>query len=194
MSKIRVAIDVLSVLAFISAIAIKDKRIALIVMIFCVIVAAVLLFGNIEDVTDLSIINPKMNTLKHVTLFNVFLFGFCAFVVVLTELELIDFSPTSEKYFAAFIVISIITVLGNIAPKIPYNWHTGLRLPWTLIDERTWIFAHRVVGYVSFPIAIFYLAGVVLLDNFKLLSCVTIFSWIGIPSMLSYIYYRKKRL
>lgn len=35
---------------------------------------------------------------------------------------------------------------GNLAPKLPFSRHTGLRLPWTAADEDTWIVAHRILG------------------------------------------------
>lgn len=36
-------------------------------------------------------------------------------------------------------------VAGNIAPKLPFNRYVGFRLPWTVTDEDTWIFTHRLV-------------------------------------------------
>ena len=36
--------------------------------------------------------------------------------------------------------------LGNVLPKIRFNYVVGVRTPWTLADERVWDRTHRVLG------------------------------------------------
>jgi uncharacterized membrane protein len=82
-------------------------------------------------------------------------------------------------------------VVGNTAPKLPFNRHLGLRLPWTVRDEETWNVAHRVLGYVTFPLVICFLVSI---QFFELKTCViaTILSWILIPGLISGIFFWKK--
>nr|WP_279285788.1 SdpI family protein [Clostridium perfringens] len=80
---------------------------------------------------------------------------------------------------------------GNLAPKIPFNRYMGLRLPWTVRDEDTWRVAHRILGYVSFPIGI---VMFVLSFFFKVETIVVtgVLTWIIIPSIYSLVFYYKK--
>ena len=36
--------------------------------------------------------------------------------------------------------------LGNVLPKVRFNYVLGVRTPWTLADERVWDATHRVLG------------------------------------------------
>ena len=101
-------------------------------------------------------------------------------------------SAAGEEYFAALIVSAVMLFGGNIAPKLPFNRHTGLRLPWTVMDEDTWIVAHRILGYISIPLAIVYLCLIPVISSFEVLSSAVILLWIGIPGLLSYRFFRKK--
>ena len=83
-------------------------------------------------------------------------------------------------------------VLGNIAPKLPFSKHTGLRLLWTVTDEDTWVVAHRLVGYISIPLVLIYIACIPTVSNFEVLSGVIILLWVGIPGGLSFVFYYKK--
>ncbi|HIY05838.1 MAG TPA: SdpI family protein, partial [Candidatus Evtepia faecigallinarum] len=48
-----------------------------------------------------------------------------------------------EKMFAMALVACVMLFAGIVCPKLPYNRHIGLRLPWTVQDEETWNVAHR---------------------------------------------------
>lgn len=41
----------------------------------------------------------------------------------------------------------LMVVIGNYMPKIKPNYVFGIRLPWTLADERVWIKTHRAGGW-----------------------------------------------
>ena len=74
----------------------------------------------------------------------------------------------------------------------PFSRHTGLRLPWTVADEDTWTVAHRLVGYLSLPLALVYLAGLSLTAQFEVLTLGVFLLWVGVPGLLSYLYFRRK--
>ena len=90
--------------------------------------------------------------------------------------------------------MAILLVLGNLAPKIPFNRYIGLRLPWTVQDEDTWRLAHRILGYISFPLAFLYAALLLCGVGIETSTGVVIISWIAIPGGISYIFYRRKFL
>lgn len=191
-NKTRGIIIVLSMLALAASLAIENKIVALILMSICILGAVFILYRHLGELTDISADNPKMKTLKGVTLFNVAVFVVCVLAAILIGTGIWKISENGEKYFAATIVATVIFFSGNIAPKLPYSKHTGLRLPWTVTDEDAWVVAHRVLAYVSIPLGIAYIAGVSVIENFEILTLATIILWVGIPGGLSYLFFRKK--
>ena len=68
----------------------------------------------------------------------------------------------------------------------------GLRLPWTVQDEDTWNIAHRILGYISIPVVLLYIACTCTIQDFKAVSVAIMITWIGIPGGISYVYFHKK--
>ena len=94
--------------------------------------------------------------------------------------------------FAMAIVSCVMIFAGIVSPKLPYNRHTGLRLPWTVQDEDTWNVAHRVIGYISLPIVLLYVACTWTVSNFELVTMCAMILWIGIPGIVSYLFFYRK--
>lgn len=191
-NKTRGIIIVLSILALAASLAIENKMVALILMSICISGAVFILYRHLGELTDISADNPKMKTLKGVTIFNIAVLVVCVLAAILIGTDIWKISENGEKYFAATIIAAVIFFSGNIAPKLPYSKHTGLRLPWTVTDEETWVVAHRVLAYVSIPLGIAYIAGVSVIENFEILTLATIILWVGIPGGLSYLFFHKK--
>lgn len=180
----------LSILSVVFSFAVKDKWAALSLMFFCIFMAIITLYKNLENLTDISSTNPKIKTLRIVTIFNISVLVLFMIFAVLTGTNIIKLD-TDGRYFVAAIVASVMLFTGNIAPKLPFNKHTGLRLPWTVVDERTWIVAHRVLGYVSIPLSFVYIAGTGTIADFKIWTLINIILWIGIPGGLSFYFFKK---
>ena len=89
-------------------------------------------------------------------------------------------------------VLFLVLVYGNAAPKLPFNRHLGLRLPWTTADENTWRYAHRICGYMSFPTAFFMLCGYAM-HHTGVQAAAFGFGFVGIPAFLSYRYDQKQK-
>ena len=136
--------------------------------------------------------SPKVKTLRMVTVFDVLILLLCIGAALLSEAGIVGRNETADKYFAAALTLAIMLFLGNLAPKLPFTRHTGLRLPWTVTDEETWIVAHRILGYTSLPLSLVYLAGIPVVSDFKALSITIFLLWIGIPSGLSLLFKIKK--
>jgi len=47
------------------------------------------------------------------------------------------------------IVGVLFIVIGNVLPKLRWNYVVGIRTPWTLADERVWDKTHRFGGWVT---------------------------------------------
>lgn len=192
-SKARGWILLLSFLALILSLALKNKLAALVLSAACLLLAVVILYRNLGRMTDISPDNPKMKTLKLVTVFDGALLVLCVILAVLMETGVLRLSERQEVYLAGLIVAAFMLFAGNIAPRLPFSRHTGLRLPWTVADEDTWVVAHRILGYLSIPLALLYLACLPAMEGAaEKLTLAVILLWVGIPGGLSYAYYRKK--
>ena len=90
------------------------------------------------------------------------------------------------------LVSCVMLFAGIVSPKLPYNRHTGLRLPWTVQDEDTWNLAHKMIGYSSLPVVLLYIACTFTIEDFELVTLTAMVVWIGVPGVISYVFYRKK--
>ena len=92
---------------------------------------------HLEDLTDLPADSPKWKPLRWVTAFDAALVLVCVGAALLAETGHLPWTEAGEQYFAAALVLAVLLFLGNLAPKLPFSRHTGLRLPWTVADEDT---------------------------------------------------------
>ena len=126
------------------------------------------------------------------TVFNIVLLVSAVSIILLDKSFVIKLSESNEKLLAIIAISAVVLFGGFISPKLPFNRHTGLRLPWTVQDEETWNIAHRIIGYVSLPLVLLYLAAVCTMGNFEVVTLVTVILWIGIPGIFSLIFWLKK--
>lgn len=194
-SNTRGAIIALPFLAVIALLLIQQKLLAFLISAVSLLSAVWILYRHLADLTGISEDNPKLKTLKFVTVFDAAILILMVVFVILLETGAVSLSDSGESYLASAITVIIMLVLGNICPKLPFNRHTGLRLPWTVTDEDTWIVAHRIVGYLTLPAALVIITGMLLFRsaNARSICCICCFLlWIAIPGVLSYIFYWKK--
>lgn len=192
-NKIRLLIISLEFAGLFASLAFRNTILSMVLLAICTVSCMLILYFNLGKLTpSISESNPKMKTLKKVTLFNTGLLIACGAAVLLDYTEIISIPVEKQKYLAAFIIIVVIVFTGNMSPKLPFSRHTGLRLPWTVMDEETWIVAHRIIGYLTLPLVLLYLAGMFIVEDFEILTGIIVALWIGIPSVYSYIFYYKK--
>lgn len=189
-AELRWMLLIFSLLGLLSAVFIPFPVLKL--ALLCALSAAclVILYRNMDSLTGYSEENPKNRTMKWITVFNGALLLLCIGAVWLGENGYLG--NVSEEWLAVALVSVVMVVLGNLAPKIPFNRYTGLRLPWTVRDEDTWRLAHRILGYISFPLVFLY--GALLLCGVEIGAAtgIVIFFWIIIPGGISFLFYRRK--
>ena len=157
----------------------------------CLFAALILLWRNLPLLTDPLPDAGGMRALRQTTLFS----GLVLLLVL--GWALLDgrgdiLPDGGERGLVMALILLLMLFGGHIAPKLPYNRYTGLRLPWTVRDENCWRVAHRVLGMISLPMAAGYLAAALLLPAwFGPLSLAAIFLWIGIPGGISLGYFWK---
>lgn len=190
--KARGIILFLSFLALFLQLAVEQELLACGLSAASLLLALVVLWRNLPQLTDVSAENPKLKSVRAVTVFNVVLLVLCAIWAILTKTGVWQVSQEGEEQFAVLLVACFMLFTGIIAPKLPFSRHTGLRLPWTVSDEETWIVAHRILGYLSIPMALFYLTAAPLAGRPEVLTVGVILVWIGVPGALSLLFYRRK--
>ena len=149
------------------------------------------LYCNMGELTQVEEGSPKLGVLKQTVIFSVVLLVLAVGLVWLDRRKLVD--ERGSELLCAGLICLFMLFAGNIAPKLPFNRYVGFRLPWTVTDEDTWILSHRLVGYAALPLAVLYLAGVLSgVGHFPALTGGILLLWLGIPGVLSLIFYYKK--
>ena len=190
--KVRGAILALAFATVILAFVIGDSVGAIITTAVCCIAALIILYNNLGLLTSVTAGDLRLKHLRITTIFNISLIAACAVIAVLVKVDIVCLSQNGEKLMAALIVSIIIFFTGYIAPKLPFNRHTGMRLPWTVADEETWNVAHQILGIIAVPVGIVYLGLVPFISNFEALTVAVMLLWIGIPAGSSLVYFWRK--
>lgn len=79
--------------------------------------------------------------------------------------------------------------VGNYLPKCRQNYTMGIKLPWTLHDEENWNHTHRMAGYLWVFCGLLMIVNVFL--EWTWVVAVVIIASVVVPTIYSYLYYRK---
>lgn len=182
----------ISVFTVLISLSIKNSVISLFLIVSCILVALVILYQNIELLTKINRQDMSIKTLHKTIVFVIFIIVLFFLIAFLSETKMIHITENNEKFLAMCLVSGIMIFIGTISPKLPYQRYIGLRLPWTIRDEDTWNIAHRILGLISLPLALLYIACSIVMEDFDKVSLLTIAIWICIPGGISFFYYIKK--
>ena len=170
---------------------VKNEVVSILMAGICMLIAAIVLYRNLALFTSLTTDDLRIGIFRVTTLCNISILIIGIVFAFLSAVDVITFSENGEKLFAMVLLSCIMVFIGIVSPKLPYNRHTGLRLPWTVRDEDTWKIAHRILGFISFPMVLLYIACALTISDFEIVSVVTMLIWISIPGGISYIYFYK---
>ncbi len=181
-----------SFLSMMITMSVKNEVVSILMAGICMLIAAIVLYRNLALFTSLTTDDLRIGIFRVTTLCNISILIIGIVFAFLSAVDVITFSENGEKLFAMVLLSCIMVFIGIVSPKLPYNRHTGLRLPWTVRDEDTWRIAHRILGFISFPMVLLYIACALTISDFEIVSVVTMLIWISIPGGISYIYFYKK--
>ena len=181
-----------SFLSMMITMSVKNEVVSILMAGICMLIAAIVLYRNLALFTSLTTDDLRIGIFRVTTLCNISILIIGIVFAFLSAVDVINFSENGEKLFAMVLLSCIMVFTGIVSPKLPYNRHTGLRLPWTVRDEDTWKIAHRILGFISFPMVLLYIACALTISDFEIVSVVTMLIWISIPGGISYIYFYKK--
>lgn len=182
----------LSFAALIFALIFRDQLISICLIGGCLIVSIFILDRNLALLTSITTGDLKIKALKVTTIFDAIIILIGLALAIIVELRSVDISEQCESLIAAVLFVCVIIFSGIVSPKLPFSKHTGLRLPWTVQDKDTWNVAHKVIGYTALPISLLFIAGALTIDNLEAVVIVTTAVWIGLPAIISLIYYYRK--
>lgn len=195
LDKKRGVILLLSFGTLIAALTVKIELLSLLLAGACMLTMLAILYRNLTLFTGAAADKAGIGALRAATIFDAVVLLLVLTVAALDKTALAALSEDGERLLAAVIMCGIMLFGGFISPRLPYNRHTGLRLPWTVRDEDTWNVAHRVLGYISLPMTMLYLAAALTVrsaDAAAAAATVCFILWIGIPGLVSYIFFWKK--
>ena len=155
-----------------------------------IMLALIILDIKFPTITNLSEDNPKIKTMRFI---NRLTMGILLTFILFTSVFQMGaiFSERTNKILVVGFFSVFMIIFGNLSPKIPFNRYLGLRLPWTIRDEDTWKIAHRILGYISFPIAILQFIFVFFFQPQQIIP-ISILIWIIVPGLYSlWFFYRK---
>lgn len=182
----------LSFLTMVIAMSVKNDLVSIILVGGCMLTATAILYRNLSLFTSIKSDDGRAGIMRITVIFNMVILVIGVVVTFLNVSDIITFSEDGEKTFAMIFVSCIMIFAGIVCPKLPYNRYIGLRLPWTVQDEDTWNIAHRILGYISIPVVLLYIACTCTIQDFKAVSVAIMITWIGIPGGISYVHFHKK--
>lgn len=185
----------LSLVALIVTISVRNPIVSLVLVGGCFGLALLILYRNLSVLSESTVSTTQMRALKIVTGFSALLLVGAVVVCGLLEAKVITLKEQQGEWLVMGIFSCMFLFFGALAPRLPYQRHTGLRLPWTVRDEDTWNLAHKIIGFISLPVTLLYL-GVALsfsnIESIGKISVVAIVLYIGIPGIISLIFFWKK--
>lgn len=179
-----------SLIILIGGFMVKESNLTISIIGAVVIFTLIIFDVNAPKIAKLSEGNVKIKTMRTLNRLTILIIIIGCIFSILSPIKS-SLDPKTNEILLVGLCSIFIMFFGNLAPKIPFNRYMGLRLPWTVRDEDTWRVAHRILGYVSFPIGI---VMVVLSFFFKVETIVVtgVLTWIIIPSIYSLVFYYKK--
>ena len=191
-TKSRVIIGTCSFAILILSLVLDGELMSMLLILGFALIAVITLYKDLPNLSNVSEENPKVKTLRGVTIFTISYAVVLVVIVILMEKNVIQLTPYQETIFLPLIIATLIIGFGNIAPKLPCNRYTGLRLPWTVCDEDSWIVAHRLLGHMALPCGILCFAGVGSMEVSIRISVAMALIWMGVPAVVSYAHFYRK--
>lgn len=185
----------LSFLALGIALAVKSPLISGLSVGVCILLALGILYRNLPLLSQGKMTPAQNRLLKVVTVFDGVLFVGLVVLSILVGTERVVFSQTQEKWILVGLFSCLFLFFGAVSPRLPFQRHTGLRLPWTVLDEPTWNLAHKILGIIALPLTVLYVAAALACEDVDAVARVSVGAlllYIAIPGLLSLIFYLKQ--
>ena len=152
----------------------------------CLLAALALLWRDLPLLTGVPAGDGRLAPLRLAAAFSAAALVLGGGFAALLGLGRISLSQRQEELFATVLVACVMGFAGLISPRLPFNRHTGLRLPWTVADEGAWRAAHETLGVISLPLALLYVACALAFPDGETVTLCAMALRLGIPALRSY--------
>lgn len=160
----------------------------------CILLPLILCISNI--ILNIIINNDpnKKNHNKSLKKLIYFLIPIMSLIFIPTSI-LISLGININMSIIAPIFISLIFIfIGNYLPKCRQNYTMGIRLPWTLNNEKNWKKTHRLAGLLFVIIGILNIVTTAIFNNFSYYILIASLILIGIViPIYSFLMYKKHK-
>ncbi len=171
---------------------IRNEVLAISISSILLVAVLIILYRNISLLSVGFDTTGKTGSIKVVTVFDIVLIVIISIFGILVKTAKIHLSENQEALFASALITVFMVFVGIIAPRLPYNRHIGLRLPWTVQNEGAWNIAHKILGIISIPLGLAYMSLTFFVNNMETLTLMVVLIWIGVPGLVSFLYAYKK--
>ena len=186
--KVRGLILWLTIIAIALMQIIRNEVLAISISSILLVAVLIILYRNISLLSVGFDTTGKTGSIKAVTVFDIVLIVIISIFGILVKTNKIHLSENQEALFASTLITVFMVFVGIIAPRLPYNRHTGLRLPWTIQNEGAWNIAHKILGIISIPLGLAYMSLAFFVSNMESLTLMVVLIWIGVPGLVSFLY------
>lgn len=160
----------------------------------CILLPLILCISNI--ILNIIINNDpnKKNHNKSLKKLIYFLIPIMSLIFIPTSI-LISLGINLNMSIIAPIFMSLIFIfIGNYLPKCRQNYTMGIRLPWTLNNEKNWKKTHRLAGLLFVIIGILNIVTTAIFNNFSYYILIASLILIGIViPIYSFLMYKKHK-
>ena len=118
---------------------------------------------------------------------------FFAFLYFYTLTAGLGYAPKINYFIIPFLSL-LFVVIGFSLPQIEKNYFVGIRTPWTLQSEEVWKRTHKIAGYSFVACGILSLFTLLLRENAFLAFIPLVIVGSLVPSVYSYVIYKKMGL
>lgn len=112
--------------------AVKNGIAAIVLSAILLVAVLIILYRNMSLLSVGFNSTGNTRSMKIVIVFDIVLVVVLAIFGILIKTDKIHLVDNQEALFASVIVTIVIIFTGVIAPRLPHNRYTGLRLPWTV--------------------------------------------------------------
>lgn len=185
----------LSFAALLIMIGVRDPMVSLGLVGGCFGLALLILDRNLALFSETTVSPAQRKALRAATVFSAACLAAGILLCALIQAKVIALTEQQEGWLLMGIFSCVFLFCGTLSPQLPFQRHTGLRLPWTVQDEETWYLAHKIIGLISLPVTLLYLgAGLTFsdLESIGQISVAAMVLYIAIPGFLSLIFFWKK--
>ncbi len=190
--RIRVLILWLTIIAVALTQIIRHEVLAISISSVLLIAVLIILYRNSSLLSAGFDSSGKTGSIKAAAVFDIAFIVAVSVFGILVKTGRIHVSENQEALFYSALIAALMGFVGIVAPRLPYNRHIGLRLPWTVQNEGAWNIAHRILGIISIPLGLAYMSLTFFVSNMETLTLIAVLVWIGVPGLVSFLYTYKK--